>query len=233
MTPRYYPTVQGSSVPLAGTGISQAYLLVALALLVTLGGVFAGATFALPILASGWIFVLFFLELGLVFTASSWSRSYPLNYTLFLAFPFLSGLTITPFLLSVAAGYANGAVILMNAVIATTLMTVAAGVFARSTAMDIGATMGRFLMQALVGLIVFGLIQLFVPSLRGGSVEIAVSGVGIVIFSLFLAWDMQRLAASERAGASPFLLALSLYLDIFNLFLYVVRFMLELSGNRR
>ncbi len=34
-------------------------------------------------------------------------------------------------------------------------------------------------------------------------------------------------------GANPFLLALSLYLDIFNLFLSVLRFMSVLSGERR
>ncbi|MSR67985.1 hypothetical protein EXS65_04160 [Candidatus Peribacteria bacterium] len=222
----------GRSSPLTAAQSSQAYFLVALALLMTAVGVFVGAVFALPMLTSGWMFVLFIAEFALILSAGVWSRNPPLNYILFLAFPFLSGLTITPFLLSVLAGYVNGASILLNASIATTLLTLAAGLFARTTTMNLSATMGRFLMQALIGLIVFAILQLFIPSLRGTSFEVVVSGIGIVIFSLFLAVDMQRLAASEK-GSSPFLLALSLYLDIFNLFLYVVRFMLAMSGNRR
>ncbi len=233
MTPRFTATLEPRSVPMSGSSMSAAYGLLALALFITLFGVAAGAFFALPILNSGWIFLLFLGEIALIVTAPSWSRQSPLKYVLFAAFPFLSGLTITPFLLSVVAGYVNGASILFNATIATVFLTLAAAVFARSTSMTIGATMGRFLFQSLIGLIVFGLLQMFIPALRGSGFEMIISGVGIVTFSLFLAFDMQRLAASSRYGASPCMLALSLYLDIFNLFLYVVRFMIALSGDRR
>lgn len=233
MSTRFTPEIIiGRSSPLSSAQFSTAYLLVALALLMTAVGVFTGALFALPILASGWIFLLFLLEFALIFTAPAWSRNAPLNYILFLAFPFLSGLTITPFLLSVVASYVNGATILLNASIATTLLTLAAALFARTTTLNLSQSIGRFLFQSLIGLIVFAILQIFFPSLRGSSFEVVVSGFGIVIFSLFLAVDMQRLASSDR-GSSPFLLALSLYLDIFNLFLYVVRFMLAMSGNRR
>lgn len=225
-------TVISRTSPLSSAQFSSAYLLVALALLMTAVGVFVGALFALPILASGWVFLLFIAEFALILSAPVWSRKSPLNYVLFLAFPFISGLTITPFLLSVVGAYVNGASILLNATIATTLLTLAAAVFARTTTINLGFTIGRFLFQSLIGLIAFGLLQLFIPSLRGSSFEALLSGFGIIIFSLFLAFDMQRLAHSDR-GSSPFLLALSLYLDIFNLFLYVVRFMLAMSGQRR
>ncbi len=220
------------SSPLSASDFSSAYWLVALALLFTGAGVFFGAAFALPILVSGWIFVLFLTEIVLILSAPVWSRTAPLNYILFFAFPFISGLTITPFLLSILVSYANGAIILLNATIATTFLTLAAAVFARSTTINIGQSIGRILLQSLIGLIVFAILQIFFPSLRGSSFEVVVSGFGIIVFSLFLAWDMQRLSLSEK-GSSPFLLALSLYLDIFNLFLYVVRFMLAMSGNRR
>ncbi len=233
MTSRFFRAYQSQSKPLSVSQVAQAYWLIALALLMTLVGVFAGVTFALPILASGWIFLFFLVELVLVFTAHTWSRSAPLNYVLFLAFPLLSGLTITPFLMSVLVSYVNGASILINATISTLLLTIAAAVFARTTTMNLSATIGRFLLQSLIGLIVFGLLQIFIPSLRGSSFEVVLSGVGIVTFSLFLALDMQRLASSDRYNSSPFLLALSLYLDVFNLFLYVVRFMVAMSGQRR
>ena len=87
--------------------------------------------------------------------------------------------------------------------------------------------------MGLIGLIVIALLQLFVPSLRTGGMEIVISGIGVVLFAAFTAYDVQRVQALGRLGANPFLLALSLYLDIFNLFLYVLRFMLALSGDRR
>ncbi len=227
-----FSSFSGSPV-IAATGIAQAYWLVAFALLMTAVGVFAGDTFAFSIVTSGWMIPLLIIEVALILSSTIWSKHSPLNLILFLTFPFISGLTITPFLLSVVAGYANGATILLNASIATALLTAAAAVFAKSTSVDLTATIGRFLIQSLIGLIVFGLLQLFIPSLRGGGFEVLLSGVGIVTFSLFLAWDMQRLSRSPQTAGSPFLLALSLYLDIFNLFLYVVRFMLAISGNRR
>jgi len=82
--------------------------------------------------------------------------------------------------------------------------------------------MANVLLLGILGLLFVGLLQAFFPGLRGGTVEIVVSAAGVVLFALFTAFDLQRIAAMGRAGANPFLLALSLYLDIFNLFLYVL-----------
>jgi FtsH-binding integral membrane protein len=92
---------------------------------------------------------------------------------------------------------------------------------------------GRLLFFALIGLVVLGLLQLFVPALQTQSGELIISGLGIAVFAVFLAFDLQRVQAMGRLGANPFLMALSLYLDIFNVFLYILRFMTALSGNRR
>lgn len=219
------------STPISSAFGSQALWLLALAMGLTVVGVLLGATIALPLVASGGIYLLFVAELGIIWTAPSWSRSAPLNIVLFGLFPILSGLTITPVIMSVLVGYANGVSILLNALISTVLLSASAAVLATMTK-DLGASIGRFLFQALIGLIVFGLLQLFFPALRGSGFEMMISGAGIVIFSLFLTYDIQRLL---RRGdmTSPFLLAISLYLDIFNLFLYVLRFILAMSGNRR
>ena len=89
------------------------------------------------------------------------------------------------------------------------------------------------LFLAVIGLLVMGVLQIFLPLLRTGVFELAVSGGGILVFALFLAVDLQRVAAQSRVGANPILLALSLYLDIFNLFLFILRFMVAISGERR
>jgi FtsH-binding integral membrane protein len=111
-------------------------------------------------------------------------------------------------------------------------MAGAAALFARTTSMDL-SVFSRALLMGLIGLIVVGILQLFIPSLRGTSVELLVSGFAVVLFAVFTAVDVQRLQQMSRLGGNPFMLALRLYLDIFNLFLSIVRFMVAISGNRR
>ena len=151
---------------------------------------------------------------------------------LFALFPLLSGITVTPYILFVLAGYANGASILLNAVGATVFMALAAAVFARTTSADL-SVFGRVLLMSLIGLLIMGLAQMFVPALRSTQMELLISAAGIVLFAGFTAYDIQRIQTLARAGAHPMLLALSLYLDIFNLFLSILRFMVALSGERR
>lgn len=224
MTPRSLPIIDISSSPVRVRSVAPVYGLLFLAMVFTMFGAAAGVTFALPIMTSGWIILLFAAELGIVWTAPSWTRSTPLNYVLFAAFPFISGLTLAPVILSVLVGYANGAAILANALIATGLMTLSSAVLASISRTNLGGVFGRFLFQALIGLIGFALLQMFFPALRGEGIELVISGIGIVVFSLFLAVDIQRVQQRSDLD-SPFLMAISLYLDIFNLFLYILRFM--------
>lgn len=219
------------SQPLSINQVRQVYLLLAVALLITVIGAGLGATIALPLVASGWVFLLFLTEIAILWTSRLWAKSTPLNYILFLVFPLISGLTVAPLLISIGLQYSNGVSIIMNAGIATTFLTFAAALFARSSASNLQESLGGILINSLLGLVFFALLQIFFPSLRGGVFESLLSGVGIVTFTIFLAVDIQRLL--RQGFDSPFQLALSLYLDIFNLFLYVLRFMIALNGRRR
>ncbi|MBP7113892.1 MAG: Bax inhibitor-1 family protein [Candidatus Peribacteraceae bacterium] len=230
MNPRFMPVIDVQTGPIASRSLSQVYLLLFLAFAFTVLGCAAGATVALSFMNTGVIMVLFLLQLAIVWTAPSWTHSTPLNYFLFVSLPFLAGLTLTPVIISVLVGYANGATILMNALIATGLMTLSSALLATITKTDLGGMFGRFLLQALLGLIGFGLLQIFFPSLRGQLIEQVVSGIGIVVFSIFLAVDIQRLQRRSNLD-SPFLIAIAIYLDIFNLFLFILRFMT--AGGRR
>ena len=211
---------------------AQVYGLFAVAMGLTVAGVLLGLQFAVALLTTGMSMILLLVELGIIFTSRWWMSSSPLNYLLFGLFPLLSGITVTPYLLYVLAGYANGGSILLNALGATAFTAAAAAVFARTTQWNLGF-LGRGLFFAVLGLIGLSLLQIFVPSLRGTTTELLVSGFGVAIFAVFTAYDVQRIQQQSRLGANPFLMALSLYLDIFNLFLYVLRLMLALSGNRR
>ncbi|TSC78984.1 MAG: hypothetical protein G01um101425_830 [Candidatus Peregrinibacteria bacterium Gr01-1014_25] len=223
-----------TSRPIALTPAREAkvYGLFALAMGLTALGIIVGMRFAGMLLSSGVLIFCVIAELAIIFTANWWRSQYPLNYLLFGIFPLLSGLTVTPYLMAILAGYVNGGAILLNAIASTTFMALAAAVFARATSWDLSG-MGKGLFFAIIGLLLLGILQLFVPMLRVGSFELLLSGAGVVIFALFTAYDIQRVQAAARMGMDPFMLALSLYLDIFNLFLYVLRFMTAISGQRR
>jgi FtsH-binding integral membrane protein len=227
----YHPTAS-RPMTLSSSNESQVYGLFSLAMALTVFGVYTGMHFAPSIMSSGAMIGLVIVELGIIFTAGLWMNRTPLNYVLFGVFPVISGITIAPLIMHVLIGYANGASILLNALASTALMAGAAAVFARTTSWNLGV-MGRALFFAVLGLIAFALLQIFVPALRTTQFEIMLSGAGIIIFSLFTAYDVQRISQMSKLGANPFLLALSLYLDIFNLFLYILRFMIVLSGDRR
>jgi modulator of FtsH protease len=86
------------------------------------------------------------------------------------------------------------------------------------------STWARALSLALLALIVFGIVALFV-SIPHANVIWAVAG--LVIFGGYTIFDFNRLRRTDVEGAVP--LAASIFLDILNVFL----FLLELFGNVR
>ena len=227
-----HPTVASRPITLGKSTEAQTYALFAIALGLTCVGIVFGMQFAPTVMTSGVHFVLLLFELILIFTARLWVEKYPLNYVLFGLFPLLSGFTITPFIMHVLVGYANGGTILANAFASTVFMAAASAFFAKTTSWDL-SILGRAMLFGLLGLIGLSLLQFFVPAFRTTGMELLISGFGVVFFAIFTAYDVQRISAMGRMGTSPFLLAISLYLDIFNLFLYILRFMLVLYGDRR
>jgi FtsH-binding integral membrane protein len=85
----------------------------------------------------------------------------------------------------------------------------------------------RFFFFALIALIVFGLIALFV-SIPHSNVIYAV--LGLVIFGGFTVLDFNRLARTNMNMAVP--IAASIFLDIFNVFLFFL-FFLQPFGTER
>ena len=229
----HYSIPRSAPLSLSPSSEMKVYSLLALAMGLTALGVFAGTLYAPFLFMSGMHLVLLVAELAIVFSARFWMEKSPLNVLLFGLFPILSGITITPYLFAIVTTIPNGSAILLNAIVATVFMTAAAAVFVRTTSFQL-ASFGRFLLFGVLGLIGFGLLQIFVPALRQSvGFEMGRSAAGVVIFAAFTAFDLQRVQQMSRAGANPFMLALSLYLDIFNLFLYILRFMTALSGERR
>ena len=106
---------------------------------------------------------------------------------------------------------------------ATALFIAGFGAAGYATRRDLSA-LARVCFWALLGLIVFGLITIFV-NIPNGALIYAV--LGLVIFAGFTLVDFQRLRKTKDIRAAP-LLAASIFLDVLNVFLLF----LQLFGRR-
>jgi modulator of FtsH protease len=98
---------------------------------------------------------------------------------------------------------------------ATALFIGGLGSIGYATRRDLTA-LARVAFWALLGLIVFGIVLIFV-NIPGGSVLYSV--IGLVIFAAYTVIDFQRVRRSTNAAAAP-LIAASIFLDILNVFLF-------------
>ena len=95
--------------------------------------------------------------------------------------------------------------------------------------------MGSFLMMGLIGIVIAGLVNLF---LQSSALQFAISAIGVLVFAGLTAFDTQKLkeqylfglsgADEATIGRSAVMGALTLYLDFINLFMML----LQLFGNR-
>ena len=106
---------------------------------------------------------------------------------------------------------------LYNAAGVTALFVAACGAFGYATRRDLAAW-GRVLFFALLGLIVFGIIAIFISIPHS---EVIYCVLGLVIFGGFTIFDFNRLRRANMASAVP--IAASIFLDIFNIFLLLLR----------
>jgi FtsH-binding integral membrane protein len=100
---------------------------------------------------------------------------------------------------------------------ATALFIAGFGAAGYATRRDLSA-LARILFWALIGLIVFGIVTIFVQ-IPNGAVIYAV--LGLVIFAGLTAFDFQRLRRSQDIRTAT-LLAASIFLDILNVFLLLL-----------
>ena len=92
--------------------------------------------------------------------------------------------------------------------------------------------MGSFMMMGLIGIVIAGLVNIFIGS---SAIQFAISVIGVVVFTGLTAWDTQRLKEMyaetyDRDSVTRMAIygALQLYLDFINLF----TMLLNLLGQR-
>lgn len=142
----------------------------------------------------------------------------PLNLALLYAFATFEGMALG-LILEAYIARGLGAVV-MNAAGTTAAITLAAGAYGYTTKRDLTG-LGGILFIGLIGVVIASLIGIFVhlPLLY-----IVISAVSALLFTGFLVFDLNRVAQSRGATeGQAILLAVSVYLDIFNLFLALLR----------
>jgi uncharacterized protein len=96
---------------------------------------------------------------------------------------------------------------------ATALFVAGCGAYGYATSRDL-SSWARGLFWALLALIVFGIVAIFV-AIPSANIIYAVAGLGI--FGAFTIFDFNRLRRAGQAAAVP--IAASIFLDVFNIFL--------------
>ena len=152
-------------------------------------------------------------------------RSAQLTVGLLGAFGLLIGLAVAP---TIAYYGSMDPTALWQAGGATALFIAGFGAAGYATRRDL-APVARVAFWALVGLIIFGIVAIFVNIPGSGLIY---SVLGLVIFAGFTMFDFQRLRRNTDAASAPFLAA-SIFLDVLNVFLFFLEIFSGPQGAER
>jgi len=145
-------------------------------------------------------------------------RKTPHNYIFLTLFTAAEG-----FLLGVATSMYEVSEVLISVGVCAAVV-LALTLFAFQTKLDFTAW-GGALLAVLVVFVIFGFIAAFLPNQR--TVRLVYAAIGTIIFSLYIVYDTQlMIGGSHKYSLSPeeyVFAALNLYLDIVNLFMYILQ----------
>ncbi len=159
-----------------------------------------------------WFIAAFACLIAMNFTVR---KSLQLTVGLLCAFGLLIGLAVAPVLAYYAGTNPHA---LWTAGGATALFIAGFGAAGYATRRDLSA-LARICFFALIALIVFGIVMIFVRIPNG---DLIYAVIGLVIFAGFTMFDFQRLRTSKDIRSAPFLAA-AIFLDILNVFLFFLR----------
>lgn len=198
------------------TYLKQVYSLLAASLIVAVAAGYVGMT--LPFAREHPI-ILMLLMFGAMFIAFKVQNA----ATLFL-FTGLSGLSLGPVIAHyVGAGMSS---VVGQAAFMTAAVFVGLSFYSLTTKKDL-SMMSGMLFAGLIVLIVGGLLNLF---LHSTALSFAMSAAGCIIFAGYILYETQQLKAQPWAVA-PSVAALSMYLNVVNLFLSLLRLLGILGGD--
>lgn len=217
----------GTIAPQAQKVLRNTYLLLALSMLPTLAGAFIGIATRAFVLKHPLASTLLMLGsvMGLQYGIAA-NRNKALGVALLLLMTGVLGWWLGP-VLNVALRMSNGMELVGYAAIGTGVIFFSMGAIATVTKRDF-SFLGKFLFVGMVALLVAMLANawLQIPALA-----LTISTLVIVVFSLFLLHDLNRIV---RGGETNYVIAATgVYLSLYNIFANLLMLLMALSGQRR
>ena len=206
--------------------LRNTYMLLALTMVPTVIGAWFGMQTAGIIMASPMISMIVLLAgvIGLQFAIARYRNS-AIGIALLLLMTGLLGWWLGP-LLNVALSMSNGMQLVGYAAVGTGVIFFAMGAVAQTVKRDL-SFMGKFLFVGMIALLIaiFANMFLQIPALA-----LTISTLVIVVFSLFLVYDLQRIM---RGGETNYVMATTgVYMSLFNIFANLLHLLLALGGER-
>jgi modulator of FtsH protease len=226
---RDFPYGAGADVLAAEQGrkvLRNTYLLLALTMVPTVIGAFIGMATGGVILAHPVASTLVMLAavIGLQFGIAA-NRNSAVGVALLLLMTGLLGWWLGPNL-NFALALKNGMQLVGYAAVGTGVIFFAMGTIAATTKRDFGF-LGKFLFVGMIGLLVAIIANLF---LQIPALALTISTLVVVVFSLFLLYDLQRII---RGGETNYIMAATgVYMSLWNIFANLLYLLMALSGER-
>ncbi len=206
--------------------LRNTYWLLALSLVPTVLGAWAGVALNLAPLFRGFMGIVLFLAVAFGFMfAIEKTKNSAAGVPMLLGFTFFMGLMMSP-LIQQTLGFRNGAQLIMTAFGGTAGVFFAMASLATVIKRDLSG-MGKWLFVGTIVLLVGSLINAFVGS-SAGMMALSVAAIGI--FSFWMLYDVKRIV---DGGETNYISAtLSLYLSIFNVFQSLLALLGIFGGER-
>jgi modulator of FtsH protease len=206
--------------------LRNTYWLLALSLVPTVLGAWAGIALNLAPLFRGFMGMILFLAVAFGFIyAIEKTKNSATGVPVLLGFTFFMGLMMSP-LIQHTLGFKNGPELVMTAFGGTAGVFFVMASLASVIKRDLEG-MGKWLMVGTIVLLVGGLINVFVGSSTG---MLVMSMLAIGIFSAWMLYDIKRIV---DGGETNYISAtLALYLDIINVFQNLLALLGIFGGER-
>lgn len=207
--------------------LRNTYMMLGLTMVPTVIGALVGMSMNFSWMAGSPIMsslIMLAVMFGLFFAISA-NRNNSFGVVLLLGLTFFMGLMLGP-ILQVALNLRNGGQLVGLAAGGTGLIFMTLAGIGATTKKDF-SFLGNFLLVGLILLIVASLANLFfqVPA-----ASLAISAIAVLLFSGFILFDVNRIV---RGGETNYVMAtLSLYINIYNLFVNLLQLLMAFMGER-
>jgi len=225
--PNQFATTTGRIATEQNKVLRNTYMMLAMTMIPTVIGAFIGLSVNFTFMAQHPLMgtlLMFGSMMGLLYAVtvlrnSIWGIAALLSFTL------VAGIFLGP-ILQVALHFKNGAQLIGMAAGGTGLIFFSLATLATVSKRDF-SFMSKFLFIGLILLVVASLANIFfaIPAL-----SLTISAIAILIFSAYILFDISQII---HGGETNYVMAtMSLYLDIYNIFVNLLSLLMALSGER-